>query len=34
MFPLGFDEFPCHISSNFNRFRHGSTLRHQTRKII
>ena len=33
MFPIGFDEVPCHISSNLNCFRHGSPLRHQTRKI-
>ena len=34
MFAVGFDEFPCRVSSNFNRFRHGLPLRHQTRKII
>lgn len=34
MFPVGFDEFPRHVSGDFNRFRHGSSLRHQTGKII
>ena len=34
MFPIGFDHFPCHVLSNFNRFSHGSPLCHQTGKII
>lgn len=34
MLSTGFDEFPCHVLGNFNRFGHSSALGHKTGQII
>ena len=34
MFPAGFNQFSCHISSDFNRFSHCSPLGHQAGEIL
>lgn len=34
MFPTGFNQFPCHILSDFNRFSHCSPLGHQAGELL